>query len=393
MVSVQGGRMVLDLANGRTVTVGLEGARSVAMAFARRFSLPAPSITDTVEWDQWTTSEQFERDRPLYRFSFDDREHTQLYVSPVSGAALQLTTASIRFWNWLGAVPHWIYFWPLRRHGYIWAQVTIYTSLIGCFLTLTGLYIGVRQYRLRPARRASPYRGYMFWHHIPGIAFGIFLFTWVASGLLSMTPWGFLEGGGAEVERSLLAGRLQWQSVRGSLEHMGARPENALRVSLRSAPLGGSLFWIATSADGKRLRLNERGEPAPLSRLEWLLEARLLGGSSPPQLMSAEDTFYFEHHSEPMTLPVYRLVLPDAERTRYYLDPISGQILRKFDSNARGYRWLHEALHRLDFARALRTRPLWDVLMVSLLAGSALVCATGLYSAALRVSGRRGERM
>ena len=68
------------------------------------------------------------------------------------------------------------------------------TSLLGCFLAGVGLYLGVRQIAAQPAGRWSPYVGFNLWHHIAGLAFGIFALTWVLSGLLSMNPWGWLAG-------------------------------------------------------------------------------------------------------------------------------------------------------------------------------------------------------
>jgi hypothetical protein len=91
--------------------------------------------------------------------------------------------------------------------------------------------------------------------------------------------------------------------------------------------------------------------------------------------MTQEDNFYFSHHQERVALPVYRTVLKSG--TRYYVDAVSGTLAGKFDAQARGYRWLHQGLHRLDFAAPLRVRPRWDVFMLLLMAGVTAVCVTG----------------
>ncbi len=117
-----------------------------------------------------------------------------------------MTTARERFWNWLGAVPHWLYFTELRRHPNIWSQVLIVTSLLGCFLAGIGIYLGVRQFAARPAGRWSPYVGFNLWHHIAGLTFGVFALTWVLSGLLSMNPWGWLQGAGTQPESAAIEG-------------------------------------------------------------------------------------------------------------------------------------------------------------------------------------------
>jgi uncharacterized iron-regulated membrane protein len=82
-----------------------------------------------------------------------------------------------------------------------------------------------------------------------------------------------------------------------------------------------------------------------------------------------------------------RLLLSDSDATRYYFDAVSGEIVMKIDRATRGYRWMHQALHRLDFPEAIRRRPAWDVLMLILLSGTTVVCATGLYAAIRRVGG------
>ncbi|MEI9985041.1 MAG: hypothetical protein WDN69_18690 [Aliidongia sp.] len=51
-------------------------------------------------------------------------------------------------------------------------------------------------------------------------------------------------------------------------------------------------------------------------------------------MLTDEDAYYFSHHDS-VRLPVYRLIGADAERTRYYIDPISAEILRKVDANGR----------------------------------------------------------
>ena len=53
---------------------------------------------------------------------------------------------------------------------------------------------GIAQLRGSSTSKISPYRGWFYWHHIAGLLFGIVTMTWAFSGLLSMNPWGFLEG-------------------------------------------------------------------------------------------------------------------------------------------------------------------------------------------------------
>jgi len=384
-VEMLAGRPVLDLgagpdASGRVDlstgaqldTLSAAQARAVASAYADPY--PVHGL-GRVQVDQWTLEGVAAEERPLYRFAVEDPAGTQLYVSSLSGRVVQLTTRRERFWNWLGAIPHWLYFTGLRRHASLWAQVVIYTSLVGCFLTALGLYLGVRQLLLRPAGRLSPYRGFNLWHHVAGLFFGVFTLTWVLSGLLSMNPWGWLEGGDSVQEQSRLRGASPTGAdVLHALQAL-ARHGTANTVSIVGAPLAGRLYLIASDRSGRRWRLDATGRPAPLDATQRQFIAGVLGG--PLTLISRGDDYYFSHPGDPVRLPALRLV--SASGDRYYVDPLSGALLAKLDAGARGYRWWHDALHRFDFAAGVRGRPQWDVLMWALMSGVTVVCLTGVY--------------
>ena len=134
---------LIDLMTGGAIDhVSEEQAATVAAGFANG-TPNAPLSVSLIDYDQWTVSGEFNSDRPLYRFALGDKLQTEVYVSSTTGRAVQMTTGAERFWNWLGAVPHWLYFAELRRNSWLWSQVVIYTSLLGCFLAGIGIYIGV----------------------------------------------------------------------------------------------------------------------------------------------------------------------------------------------------------------------------------------------------------
>jgi hypothetical protein len=388
-------REVVDLMTGDQASFPLEQAAIVARGFAAHARLPAEfHSVDVMTDDQWTVSGDFGRDRPLYKFSWNDADRTELYVSSATGQAVQLTTSKLRFWNWFGAVPHWVYFTALRRHALLWSWFVVAMSMLGCFLTAIGIVIGIQQLRQRPSNRLTPYRGFMMWHHIPGVIFGGFALTWVLSGLLSLNPWGFLESDGAGPEADRIHGvSPSWRELQTALRNLSSQPALRDAVSLQSTNLDGRLFFVAAFADGRRIRLDADGMPAPLTAADLALESQLLAGNSAValHLISAADSFYFPHHGASVSFPVHRLLLNDRQQTAYYLDPVSGEIVTKIDREARGYRWMYEAPHRLDFSEAIRNRPTWDILMLFLLSGASLVCATGLYGAIRRVSRRPRE--
>ena len=135
------------------------------------------------------------------------------------------------------------------------------------------------------------------------------------------------------------------------------------------------------------MRFDASANAAPLSERE-LAEAaeRIVGanGISAQGMLHEEDAYYFSHHDQ-VVLPVYRIVANDKENTRYYLDPQSGALLQRADSSSRWHRWLFAGLHRLDFAAWLRTRPVWDMIVITLMLGGLAGSTTGVYLAVRRI--------
>jgi hypothetical protein len=376
--------LLIDLAEGAQKPIDMADAQAIAADARRRAGYAANVVAaeELEDEDQWTVG-RYHADQPLFRFAFDDPQRSTLYVSGANGRIVLRTTAAQRFWNWLGAIPHWFYPTVLRSDGELWSRTVIWASMLGAFLTLFGLYLGITQ--LGRGKGVSPYRGLFYWHHLAGLVFGIITLTFVASGLVSMNPWGFLEsrGGG---ERARLEGRpLRWDEIRTSLDALRARSVSA--VSLASAPLAGQLYWLATGPDGAVTRLDAAGNAAPLAKADLAAAALRIagaGGIAEQGLLDVGDAYYFGER-EPAALPVYRVIANDAGRTRFYLDPVAGTLLRRVDANSRWHRWLFGALHRLDFAAVLRARLAWDMLMIAVLLGGIGVSTTGVYLAFRRV--------
>jgi len=372
----------------------IDEAKARAIAFAAApYIISGDTHTvdeELVERDQWTVGDGGEGS-PFYHFMFDDPARTDIYVSTTTGDIVLWTTGAQRFWNWFGAIPHWLYFTQLRTNGPLWSQIVIWTSILGGFLTLLGLYLGIAQFRQGKSGRLSPYRGWFYWHHIAGLVFGVLTLTWVVSGTLSMNPWGFLEGRGGN-ERARLAGDpIAWSAVRDSLAALKTNPPEGV-VRLRSAPLDSKLFWLAAKSDGSIIRLDANGAPAPLGVSELQMAGERLVQGEPiesKEIITSGDEYYFDfsvaERDDAPPFPVYRVVMNDSEHTRYYLDPRTGQLVRRVDANSRGQRWLFSGFHRMDFTAWLRIRPVWDVIVIVLLLGGLAVTGTGTYLALSRV--------
>ena len=376
-----------DLTNGAAIPqISAEQATRVANGYLSSAPKVSATLLDRVAQDQWTVSGQFKLDRPLYHFALNDEEKTVLYVSSTSGRLVQATTAKQRFWNWLGPIPHWLYFLELRRHPQQWTQVVIATSLLGCFLTLTGLYLGFVRWSKR--RQVAPAgRDAHSIHYLSGLFFGVFALTWVASGLLSVQPWGLLESssvGAAELRGPLPSA----EQVSAALRALSARLADSGFVSVEFAPFEGKPCFIARNADESSQRLDALGRPSALNEADFSRLAQRLASPAPVLRVTTEDRYLFSHHEERVTLPAYRVTLPGAKPTYLYLDATTGAVEALVDRNARTLRWI-EGLHRLDLFALLRTRPIWDLVALFLLFGVSVVCVSGAWLGAKRLFVRK----
>jgi uncharacterized iron-regulated membrane protein len=369
------GRFQVEMMGDRSIVrVDGEGPRPTdldLLAVARRFDRRATLLDSKMERDQWTVSGDV-RGPPFAKYALNDGKGTWLYVSTKTGRAVQKVDTAQRVLSWLGPIPHWLYPKVLRQNGQLWSQVVIWLSATGTFMTVVGIYVGI--VRIKKGK-LSPFRGWHLWHHVGGLVAGLLVLTWVFSGLLSMNPWGLLEvkdeGESAKLSRFTMA----WADAGPTINRVLANPAAAGAVSLRSSIFDQSLYVIASKKDGSQVRLDLDGNPAPFTARDRERVGVLLGGKI--DILTHADAYYYGHGSETVRLPVIRVTTPG--KVRYYVDDRSGALISKIDSGGRGYRWWMQGLHRLDFFGWLRWRPVWDILMIALLSGATLVCATGVW--------------
>lgn len=371
-------RAVYDLRTGAALeAVAPDLARQVALGQAAALDIRAPvRAVHRVKQDQWTVQLAWHH-QPLYRVRFDDTLGSDIYVSGRTGQAIQHTNAKIRLLGWLGAVPHWLYPTILRQDGALWNDVVVALSMAGTFLTATGLYVGIIHLRRRRNGRHSPFRGLWFWHHMIGLTFGVLTLTWVFSGLMTMNPGGVLERGDRSVVRDALRGPVTGEDIDVVFQKSMAGVAPPGSVQLSSLAFDGEVALIAESRGGQRQRLDAEGRPGALTpeRLDGLAQ-RLAADRR--ELVHEPDAYFYQRRAgPPLVLPAYRMSLPDTEQTWAYIHPTTGETLAIIDRSARISRWIRTGLHRLDFAW-LGPRPVWDFVVLSLLAGVTFVCGTGL---------------
>jgi hypothetical protein len=389
-----GGQYPIDMNTGafiQEITPGF--ARTVVRQYANQVGAGTLlQFEGLIERDQWTVTGYFDDSRPFYKYRILDGKGTRLYVSAVTGEVVQQTERWERFWNWGGAIIHWIYPSFIRQHTTVWYWTVVWLTIVGLFLTVTGLYIALRYFQFRSKGQKSPFQGVGLWHHYLGLFFGILTLTWLFSGLLSMNPWGLLEGRSTAFERAVVkGGQLTFSTeMRDMLEGLG------------EADLGGDVVWIEiVQVDGQLAAIlyNKSGEAVRYNPATWLPEAlndlyfesmaRRIKPETPlreADWIDQEDAYYYGL-KEPVRLPVYRVLYEDGERA--YFDSVSGELVRLVDQNRKWYRWLFNGLHSIDFVSGIRQRPVWDILVWLLLGGVTAGAVTGTWLGWLRITGRR----
>lgn len=399
-----GGRTVFADTGETLAPVDQAMARSIA---ARFLSVPTSEIEfmHTVdEPDQWTMT--LSRALPFFKFRARDDAQTELYVSPRNADVVLATTRKDRLLAWLGVIPHWLYFAPLRLNQPLWYSVVVYASAAACVVALLGLVVGIVRFKpTRPLRvlASIPYAGWMRWHYVAGAVFGVFTLTWAFSGLLSMEPFEWTNATGLEFEQDVLSGGplevarfpkadpAVWSAIAGEraikeieLQRIQDEPYYVVRlgrpaVAMRRERLHQP-YPIVGRAEADRLLVSAatmkvRRDPFSVESLVQRLEAAAPGTAVVEQtVLSDYDDYYYSRRSQ-TPLPVLRVKFNDPMETWVYVDPTMSQVLAAIHRLNRVERWFYNGLHSLDFAFWYRS-PLWDV-------GVILLCLGGLMTSAI----------
>jgi hypothetical protein len=356
-------------------------------AYAKRWVNAEIARVDTLyELEQWIPFGRLRNEFPIYKFYFEDRDKHQLYVSSVTGEALQFTDKNSRFWAWLGAIPHWVYFTSLRQHSQLWQDVVIWLSGIGCIVCVAGIIIGIRSYLnvYRKKRKwKTPYKKPAYkWHHILGFVFGVFVFTFVFSGMMSLAtiPGWMVKVHHPELQRAALMPepvifrnyKLDYRQI------LQAYPRRV--KSIEWASFGETPLYKAIIGDSMYVFNAENRELTKLYVNEAMIKSKLSALHTEPvtiRLMHAYDHYYIDRERT-LPLPVYKVDVADADHSTYYIHPESGS-MRYFNTNTKIRRWTYQMLHRFECRFLVKHPILWNMVMWITMVGGTLVSATGVW--------------
>jgi hypothetical protein len=213
----------------------------------------------------------------------------------------------------------------------------------------------------------SPYTGWKAWHHWLGLGVGALVITWLFSGWLSVGPFGFPSGGGvsAHDRQAFAGGALDSDDL--ALDAAALLRAHPGTLELEWRRVGGKLYLSTLGRQGRKL-VDTRDSAAvpgvPHDALLHAAQAIRPGATMQAELLTGPDDYYYGHHRE-AAFPVLRARFDLPEAPVFYIDPAQGRLAGYVDRDKRWDRWLFNGLHQLDFA-FLRTRPLWDVVVIVL---------------------------
>ncbi|MBU14048.1 MAG: hypothetical protein CMQ14_03050 [Gammaproteobacteria bacterium] len=391
---------VLFADNGELLTSSMISSRQIAADFlsAPPDALDRVGLIESV--DQWTLGLRSEL--PLQKYRSDDGQGSEVYVSPSRGRVVLYTTSRDRLLAWLGAIPHWLYFLPLRADTTLWSATVIGLASVGVIFVALGLVLMFTQLRWRHwpnLLRAIPYHGLMKWHYMLGIGFGWCVLTWVFSGLLSMEPYSWNRASGMSFDAVAYfrsrAGVSVFESeapaadlavIEGSLKEVNFHVFAGKRFYELS--IGGDSSIGAISREFREVTSMEPlglfTDAQILAQLEPAVAANMVAA----EILNEYDNYYYGRNSRRQMappLPVLRVEFDDLAGSRYYLSLQTGELEFVSHRANRTERWLYRGLHSLDFNFLYPYRPAWDVVVWLLLAGGLLLSLLGAYLGLSRV--------
>jgi len=342
----KGGDQAVSAETGAPVPrLNAEAARSIATRFG---GAPVESVSRPFDYDQWTVHQQFDAVRPLYRVRLADGAHTELSVSSRTGEVIQRTTRHERGWNWVGAVIHWVYIVPIRQSFALWDWTVWIVSLAGVGLALAGLTLGVLRAAAKRKRAGrSPFRGLLRWHHLMGLAGGIFVLAWITSGWLSMDHGRLFSTGEASAP-ALEAYRTGGPSVTNSTLKVTdlSRLRSATAVTFHT--IGGVEIASASGAQGRRILMAnasgaELADRLPTAFLVHAVQTAWPGATADLHPVAATDSYALAEG-----LPATAIRVPVGS-AGLYLDGVDGTVLVLMDRSRAAYAWIYYMVHSYNY--------------------------------------------
>ena len=370
-------------------------------------------IESVTEPDQWTVGNNLRTLRPLWKYSWANGE--QVYIGE-SGEVLLYTTTGSRLAAYVSAVPHWLYFTPLRKHQPVWIRFATYSAMVGTAGAIFGVVIGAWMYSPRKRYRFTggtpsrmPFRGHKRWHTILGLIFGVATVTWTFSGALAFLPFPQPQRAPAPPQTSVSLAQAQRgrqsgnaslaSALRGRVEladFATLHPRDLLAKYPGTKEVAFTSFadeplYAVRTGDGTSRLVSLDGRP--IDELNRALIVNIVKQTAPDsraveiRVLEQYDRYYLDRTRQ-QPLPVVLALMNDQAHTRYYIDPKTASIVGTYSDRNSARRWLYNGLHSFNVPWLYNYRPLWDIVVILFMLGGTALCVTSLVLA-WRAVGRK----
>ena len=365
-----------------------------AITIAQGFSnAPVASVSAPFLYDQWVVHDRFDPFRPFFRVEMADSIGTHLYVSAKSTEILQKTNRSQRAWNYLGAVVHWIYPTVIRKDWVLWDQIVWWVSLVCLIGVLTGLILGIQHWQVAKQRGlrglASPFSGWLAWHHKIGLISGVIVLLWMFSGWLSMDHGRLFSSPNPTAQQTADMRGVALSEALAAIQLEDLyKTDGAQEIEITA--LNRQTLVVAKNGEESKLIPIGLGQISDRRTLISSVELAISqawpdNAVSDSYLVPANDT-YGNLREGSLGAETLRLILDDADETWVHVDLTTGDLISVMDNSRRIYRWLFNGIHSLDFPGLANHRFTWSLLMLILMSTGLIFCITGIVLAYKKIT-------
>jgi hypothetical protein len=258
---------------------------------------------------------------------------------------------------------------------------------------LTGLVLGIQHWRIAKQRGlrglASPFSGWLAWHHKIGLISGIVVLLWIFSGWLSMDHGRLFSVPDPTAQQTAdmrgmdLSETLNAIQLKDLYETAGAKEIEITALNKQT---------LVVARNGRTSKLIPTGF-GQISDRESLISAVEIAVSqawpdnvvSDSYIVPANDV-YGNLREGSLGEETLRLILDDADETWIHVDLTDGDLISVMDHSRRIYRWLFNGIHSLDLPGLVNHKFLWSLVMVLLMSVGLIFCITGIVLAYKKIT-------
>lgn len=375
------GRKVLIDNNNELHTLSEQYAIKIA---SKIFALDSSNVSSEKinKPDIWLDKKTDKLHFPVFKLSFNDELKSEIYVSSKNGEILQNTNRIERLIAWIGAIPHLIYFKDFSSSNFIWKWILFFLSGLGSIMSIFGLVTGLIRFKKKKKKRKksklkyTPYGSRLYSiHHYLGFVFGVFAFTWIFSGFMSLEPLSFFLDKSEEVSL-----KTKWNdnfAIVDELPNFQLMPFSSGVKNINLKKYRNNNIIILSKSDNEKYRLNNdllvpRNNQLLINDFKSKIKNVYNISEENISILYEYDNYYYKKNREKV-LPVVKVNFDNTIKSDFYFDPLTLEIVKTTNRISRINRWLYKALHRFDF---IKNKSIWYLVMWILLLGGFFLALT-----------------